>query len=229
MSQLALSHDAEISTRHLSFLETGRAAPSREMVLKLARVLDVPLRERNAMLHAAGFAPAFAERPITDPALLPAKSAVERILKAHEPFPALAIDRHWNLVAKNAAIDALVALASPSLLQPPVNVMMLALHPKGLAPRIRNLAEWRAHLLRRLARDIEISGDAKLEELMRSLHDLPGPNADESFDDAYAGIAVPLTIDTGDGVRSFISTTTVFGTSVDVTLSEITLECFFPV
>jgi transcriptional regulator with XRE-family HTH domain len=229
MSQLALAHDAQISTRHLSFIETGRSAPSREMVLRLARVLDVPLRERNAMLHAAGHAPAYAERPIGDPALAPARKAIDLVLKSHDPFPALAVDRHWNLVAKNRAVEPLLALAHPSLLKPPVNVLMLSLHPKGLAPRIQNLGEWRAHLFRRLERQIEASGDPKLEELLRSLHDLPGAaDVDEGTEDALGGIAVPFTIDTGTGPRSFISTTTVFGTAVEVTLSEITLECFFP-
>jgi transcriptional regulator with XRE-family HTH domain len=229
-SQLALARDAEISTRHLSFLETGRSAPSREMVLRLARVLDVPLRVRNAMLHAAGFAPAYAERPIDDPALAPARRAIDLVLKGHEPFPALAVDRHWNLVAKNRAIEPLMALAHPSLLEPPVNVLVLSLHPKGLASRIQNLGEWRGHLLGRLERQIEASGDPKLEELLRLLHDLPGPpHAEEQAEDPLGGIAVPLTIDLGDGPRSFISTTTVFGTSVEVTLSELTLECFFPV
>jgi hypothetical protein len=228
MSQLALAHDAEISTRHLSFLETGRSAPSREMVLRLTRVLDVPLRERNVMLHAAGLAPAFPERPIGDPALAPARKAIDLVLKSHEPFPALAVDRHWNLVAKNRAVEPLMALADPSLLEPPVNVLVLSLHPKGLAPRIQNLGEWRAHLLHRLERQIEASGDPKLEELLRLLQDFPGAAPAEVHSDELGGIAVPLTIDTGQGVRSFISTTTVFGTSVEVTLSEITLECFFP-
>jgi transcriptional regulator with XRE-family HTH domain len=229
LSQLALAQDAAISTRHLSFLETGRSTPSREMVIRLSRVLDLPLRERNAMLHAAGFAPAFAERPLSDPALAPALRAVELVLKSHDPFPALAIDRHWHLVAKNRAIDPLFALASPSLLTPPVNVLMLTLHPRGLAPRILNLAQWRAHLFERLGHQIAVSGDPALEALLRSLRDLgPSPPV-EPLDDTYGGIAVPLTIDTGEGVRSFLSTTTVFGTSVDVTLSEITLECFFPI
>jgi transcriptional regulator with XRE-family HTH domain len=229
MSQLALAQEAQISARHLSFLETGRSAPSREMVLRIARVLDVPLRERNAMLHAAGHAPAFSERPIGPPALAPVRKAIDLVLKGHEPFPALAVDRYWNLVAKNGAIDPLLSLVDPSLLSPPVNVVVLALHPKGLAPHIQNLGEWRAHLFRRLERQIEASGDPKLEELLRSVRDLSGAlDAPEGPEDALGGIAVPLIIDAGDGPRSFLSTTTVFGTAVEVTLSEITLECFFP-
>ncbi len=228
VSQLALAHEAAISTKHLSFLETGRAAPSREMVLRLSRVLDVPLRERNAMLHAAGFSAAFGERSLDDAALAPARRALELVLRSHEPFPALAVDRHWNLIAKNAAVDPLVALVrDASLVRAPVNVLRLSLHPGGLAPRIQNLAEWRAHLLERLERQVLASGDAKLVELLEELRALPAPT-EPKHTDSYGGIAVPLTIDTGEGVRSFLSTTTVFGTSTDVTLSEVTLECFYP-
>ena len=176
MSQLDLASEAEISTRHLSFLETGRALPSRDMVLHLAEQLEVPLRERNILLVAAGFAPVFAERPLADPALQAARKAVDLVLAGHEPYPALAVDRHWTLVAANGAVGRLIAGADAPLLQPPVNVLRLSLHPKGLAPRIANLPEWRAHLLARLHRQIEVSADPVLAELMRELAAYPVPS-----------------------------------------------------
>ena len=150
LSQLDLAGEAEISTRHLSFVESGRAQPSREMVLHLADRLEVPLRERNVLLVAAGYAPVFRERQLADPVLASARQAIDLVLKGHEPYPALAVDRHWTMVASNAAVARLIAGADASLLQPPVNVLRLSLHPKGLAPRIANLTEWRAHLLERL-------------------------------------------------------------------------------
>ena len=156
MSQLDLALDAEISTRHLSFLETGRSQPSRDMVLRLAERLEVPLRERNLLLVAAGFAPVFPERALSDPTMHPARKAVELLLAAHEPYPALAIDRHWALVSANPAARRLMAGADATLLEPPVNVLRLSLHPKGMAPAIANLAEWRGHLLARLRRQIDV-------------------------------------------------------------------------
>src|SRR5262244_3339088 len=157
LSQLDLACEAEISTRHLSFLETGRSLPSREMVLRLAEQLEVPLRERNVLLIAAGYAPAFPERPLDDPALQAARKAVDLVLAGHEPYPALAIDRHWTLIASNNAVPPLMAGADPSLLRPPVNVLRLSLHPAGLSPRIVNLPQWRAHLLERLRRQIDLT------------------------------------------------------------------------
>jgi transcriptional regulator with XRE-family HTH domain len=230
VSQLALACDADISTKHLSFLETGRSAPSREMVLRLARVLTVPLRERNGLLHAAGFAPAFSEHALGDPALERARRAVSLVLKGHEPYPALAVDRHWNLVASNAAVPPLLAGADASLLKEPINVLRLSLHPRGLSPRIRNLEQWRAHLLERLQRQVEASADARLTELLKELEGYPrrandGAGGDE---EDYGGVAVPLELVTDDGVLTFISTTTVFGTPLDVTLSELAVEAFFP-
>src|SRR5262245_60725465 len=167
ISQLALAADAEISTRHLSFVETGRAQPSREMVLHLADQLEVPLRERNVLLVSAGYAPSFPERRLDDPAMASARQAIDLLLAAHEPFPALAIDRQWNLLAQNRSVAPLLAGVDAALLTPPVNVLRLSLHPNGLAPRIANLAEWRAHLLERLRRQIDVSGDAQLGELMQ--------------------------------------------------------------
>jgi transcriptional regulator with XRE-family HTH domain len=230
LSQLDLACEAEISTRHLSFLETGRSLPSREMVLRLAEQLDVPLRERNALLVAAGYAPAFPERPLDDPALQSARKAVDLVLAGHEPYPALAIDRHWTLIASNNAVPSLLAGVDPSLLRPPVNALRLSLHPAGLAPRIANLAEWRSHLLARLRRQIEVTADTVLEELLNELsgYPAPGEGAENGGAGEFAGVAVPFRLVTEQGVLSFISATTIFGTPVDVTLSELALESFFP-
>jgi transcriptional regulator with XRE-family HTH domain len=228
MSQLDLALEAEISTRHLSFLETGRARPSREMVLRLAEQLEVPLRDRNVILVAAGFAPHFPDRPLDDPALAAARRAVDAILAAHEPCPALAVDRQWNVIAANRAVAPLLEGVAENLLAGPVNVMRLALHPEGLAPRIANLAEWRAHLIGRLRREIELTADAGLEILLAELSSYPAPPASDRRPVDFGGVAVPLQLITPDGVLSLISTTTVFGTPVDVNLSELALETFFP-
>src|SRR5262245_430642 len=232
LSQLDLACEAEISTRHLSFLETGRSLPSREMVLRLAEQLEVPLRERNALLIAAGYAPAFPERPLADPALQAARKAVDLLLAGHEPYPALAIDRHWTLIASNNAVSPFLAGVDPSLLRPPVNVLRLSLHPAGLAPRIANLAEWRSHLLTRLRRQIEVTADPILEELLKELCGFPAPSeagtAAAGADEDFAGVVVPFRLVTGQGILSFISATTIFGTPVDITLSELALESFFP-
>jgi transcriptional regulator with XRE-family HTH domain len=230
MSQLDLALEAEISTRHLSFMETGRAAPSREMVLRLAERLDIPLRERNALLVAAGFAPLFPERSLDDPQLRPARRAMELVLAGHEPYPALAIDRHWNLVAYNKAVPFFLASVDQSLLAPPVNVLRLSLHPQGFAPRIANYWEWRTHLFDRLRQQISITADPVLMELVKELSAYPAPADAKPHHggDEYAGVVVPLQFITDAGILSFISTTTVFGTPIDVTLSELALETFFP-
>lgn len=227
MSQLDLSLEAEISTRHLSFIESGRSRPSREMVLRLAERLDVPLRARNALLLAAGHAPAYAERTLDDPALAPAKRAIDSILRGHEPFPALAVDRHWTLVAANAAIPPLLTGVAQALLEPPVNVLRLSLHPQGLAPRIVNLGEWRLHLLERLEEQCIASGDPVLAALRDELLTYPAPPDDKARRD-FGGLIVPLILDAGGQELSFLSTTTMFGTPVEVTLSELAIESFFP-
>ncbi|MEO7339022.1 MAG: helix-turn-helix transcriptional regulator [Caldimonas sp.] len=226
-SQLDLAADADVSTRHLSFVETGRSVPSREMVLRLANRLDVPLRERNQLLLAAGYAPMYGERGLDDPAMAAARSAVERVLKGHEPYPALAIDRHWTLVSYNRMVPLLLAGTSAALLRPPVNVLRLSLHPEGLAPRIRNLAAWRAHLFERLRQQVASSGDRELAALAEDLRRYPGP-IEPSDGQGQNGIVVPLVLGTAHGDLSFLSTTTVFGTPVDITLSELALETFFP-
>jgi transcriptional regulator with XRE-family HTH domain len=230
LSQLDLAVDAEISTRHLSFIETGRSIPSREMVLHLSERLDIPLRTRNVLLVAAGHAPVFPERPLVDPALKAARAAVDLVLAGHEPCPALAVDRHWTMVAANRAVAPMLTGVDPTLLQPPVNALRVGLHPQGMGPRIINYAEWRSHILMRLRRQIEASADAVLAELLRELSTYPAPDDDESGGtaDEYAGVVVPLKLRTEHGVLAFVSTITVFGTPVDITLSELALETFFP-
>ncbi|TFW02520.1 XRE family transcriptional regulator [Oxalobacteraceae bacterium OM1] len=231
LSQLDLALEAEISTRHLSFMETGRALPSREMVLRLADRLDMPLRERNALLVAAGYAPLYPERPLQDPALAAARQAVDLVLQGHAPYPALAVDRHWHLVAANATVTALMQGVAPQLLQPPCNVLRLSLHPDGLAPRIANYHEWRGHLLERLRRQVEVSGDGVLADLLVELQALPPPPGVPALPAGghdFNAVVVPFRLHTEAGLLSFISTTTVFGTPVDVTLSELALESFFP-
>ena len=227
LSQLELSLDAEISTRHLSFLETGRSQPSRDMVLRLAERLDVPLRDRNLLLHAAGYATVFPERPLDDPALRIARQAVDQVLAGHEPYPALAVDRHWTLIASNTATTRLLAGVDAALLQPPVNVLRMALHPSGMAPRTANLAEWRAHLLARLGHQIQVTGDPILARLQRELRDYPAPD-EATHDVDGAAFVVPFRLITDAGTLAFFSTTTVFGTPVDVTLSELAVEAFYP-
>lgn len=230
MSQLALAGEAQVSTRHLSFVETGRAAPSRDMVLRLAERLGVPLRERNALLVAAGYAPMYRERPLDDPALSAARNAVQLILKSHEPFPALAVDRHWNLLAGNAMLPAMLAGAAAELLQPPINVLRLSLHPQGLAPRIVNLGQWRKHLLERLRQQVHATGDGTLAALHEELagYQVPEDAHAMELEGELLGVAMPFRYRSEHGVLSFISTTTVFGTPVDVTLQELALETFFP-
>lgn len=229
LSQLDLALDADISTRHLSYVETGRATPSRAMVLHLAEQLEVPLRERNTLLAAAGYAPIYRERPLADPALQAAREAVELVLRAHEPYPALAVDRHWNMLSHNRPVLALMDGIAPELMVPPLNVLRLSLHPQGLASKIVNLAAWRAHLFERLRHQIAVSADPVLAALLEELQSYPAPPDDEPYETiAHNAVALPLQLRTAMGVLSFISTITVFGTPVDITLSELALETFFP-
>jgi transcriptional regulator with XRE-family HTH domain len=229
LSQLDLACDAGISTRHLSFLETGRAQPSRDMVLLLSEQLDVPMRERNVLLVAAGFAPIFPERPLDNPALAPARAAIDLVLDRQKPYPAFALDRHWQIVASNAALPELYEDVAADLLRPPVNALRLSLHPQGLATRIVNLAEWRAHLLYRLRRQVELTADAALIELLREVSGYPGAtHAPTQTSRLEHEIAVPFRIKAGNDVLSFLSLTTVFGNPIDVMLSELALELFFP-
>lgn len=226
LSQLDLSVEAGISTRHLSFLETGRSAPSREMVLRLAERLEVPLRERNRLLLTAGFAPQFPQRSLEDPALAATLTAIRQVLDGQAPNPALAVDRHWTMVAANAAVAPLLAGVAAGLLRPPVNVLRLSLHPDGLAPRIANLPEWRAHLLSRLRREVDVSADSVLAALLEEVRGYPARGPARAPTEPW--LAVPFRLRTEAGVLSFISTTTVFGTALDITLAELAVESFFP-
>jgi transcriptional regulator with XRE-family HTH domain len=231
MTQMDLALEADVSARHLSFIETGRSTPSADMVKHLAEQLDVPLRERNELLLAAGYAPAYGQRDLDEPEMGPVREALDRVLKGHEPFPAVVVDRHWGMVAGNSAIPLLTAGVAEHLLAPPVNVLRLTLHPEGMAPRIVNLAEWRAHLLDRLGRQAVTSGDPALAALHDELARLPGgpgPTRAHAPDLAAGEIATPLRIRHGEGELSFISTYTTFGTAVDVTVSELSIEAFFP-
>lgn len=230
MSQLALSMEADISTRHLSFIETGRARPSRDMLLLLSGKLDVPLRVRNVMLVTAGFAPVYPERALESPALSSVREAVELVVRGHDPWPALAVDRHWTLVMANDALVPLIGDVDPALMQAPVNVLRLSLHPAGLASRILNFNEWRDHLLHRLHRQLEATGDVEIADLIDELAAYPVPESagPGAATRTYAGVVVPLKLATDHGVATLFSTTTVFGTPVDVTLSELAIEAFFP-
>src|SRR6202045_214736 len=226
LSQLDLAGDAEISARHLSFVETGRAAPSRDMVLRLAERLEVPLRERNVLLVAAGFAPAFHQRSLDHPALKPARAAIDLVLRAHEPNPALAVDRHWHLVSANRMVMPLLEGIPQRLLGQPFNILRLAFHPEALAARTVNLAEWCSHLLERLHRQCEATADPALMKLYADLkaYPIPARSAPLSSDN----VVIPFKMRFGGEVLSFMSTTMIFGTPVDITLSELALETFFP-
>ncbi|MFG2003243.1 helix-turn-helix domain-containing protein [Spirillospora sp. NPDC048911] len=226
LSQLDLAIQADVSPRHVSFVETGRTIPSRPMVLHLAEHLGVPLRERNRLLVAAGHAPVYRQRPLDDPDLAKALEAVQRVLRGHEPFPAVALDRRWNLLLANSAIDVFMADVDPELLEPPVNMMRLGLHPKGLASRVSNLAQVRAFLMPRLARQVAQTGDPALSELHEELvsygtdGELPAPDP--------ADVALPIRIRHHGVELSLFSTITMFGTAFDITLEEIVIEAFFP-
>jgi transcriptional regulator with XRE-family HTH domain len=240
LSQMELSLEAQVSARHLSFVETGRSRPSRELVLHLAEHLDVPLRERNGLLLAAGYAPTFSQTPWGSPDMAPVRAALDKILSGHEPFPAIAVDRRWDLVAANRSATGLLAGGIASeLLQPVPNALRLSLHPDGLASRIVNLAEWSSHLLDRLHRQVVASGDPDLQTLEEELRghvatalaasptatpaSTPAPPADP------AGLFVPLVLRSLDGeVLRFLSTVTTFGTALDITVAELAVESFLP-
>lgn len=231
MTQLDLAGVAEISARHLSFMETGRSVPSRAMLLRLAERLDVPLRERNPLLLSAGYAPLYSEKTLDDPTLGQARRAVEMVLAGHEPYPALAVDRHWTLLMANRSVGPLMIGADPKLLEPPVNVLRLGLHPRGLASRIENLSQWKAHVLARLRSQMQATSDPKLIALYNELDAYPArPDSESSAREEYdpAGVVVPLLLRTDNGVLEFISTTTVFGTPLDITLAELAIETFLP-
>jgi len=232
LSQLDLSNEAAVSARHLSFVETGRSKPSRELVLHLAEHLDVPLRERNGLLMAAGYAPVYAERSLDADEMDPVRQALDQILTAHQPFPALIVDRRWDLVAANdAALTLFTAGVAPHLLEAPVNVVRLGLHPDGLGPRVRNLPELAEHLLLRLQRQIAVSPDPDLVALHEEVTGYPGvaDHRASTTADPASLLFVPMTFESPDGtVLSLFSTLATFGTALDITLAELSIEAFFP-
>ncbi len=222
LSQLELAHRTGVSPRHLSFVETGRSRPSSTMLLRLCEQLAVPLRDQNRVLLAGGYAPAHPEHQLADPPMAQAHAAIEAILTAHLPFPALVIDPGWDLVAANDAVWALVEGLPPRLLEPPVNVVRLTLDPDGLAGRIVNLAQWRALLLARLRHEHGLSADARLAALLAEF------DAPDTGHEPGPELVVPLRIRMGDDELTLLSTTTVFGTPREVTLSELAIEAFYP-
>ncbi|MCD2112047.1 helix-turn-helix transcriptional regulator [Rhodococcus rhodochrous] len=226
LSQLALAHTAGISSRHLSFVETGRSRPSRATVLKLSDRLDIPLRERNTILVAAGHAPVYPEHHLGDLPMAAISDAITRILSSHQPFPALVVDRHWTMVDSNDAVGVFVEGCAPELLEPPINVLRLTLHPRGLAPRIVDLGQWRGHLLARLQHQIGATADPVL---LRLYDELAGYPCDAPADEVEPhSLVVPMRLRTEAGELSFFSTTTLFGTPLDVTVSELAIEAFYP-
>jgi transcriptional regulator with XRE-family HTH domain len=231
LSQLELALGADVSARHVSFLETGRARPSREMVIRLAEELEVPLRERNSLLLTAGYAPIYSERALDAPEMASVRRALDRFLRAHEPYPALVVDRYHELIAANDALDLLLVGVAPQLLQPPVNGMRVALHPDGMASRTLNLGEWSAHLLHRVRRESQLTGDPRLAELYDELASYPGVQVKAPEAELQpAEILLPLRLLDVDGSSelAFFSTLSTFGTAADITLSELAIEAFYP-
>jgi transcriptional regulator with XRE-family HTH domain len=229
LSQLDLANNAEISARHLSFLETGRSNPSRDMIVRLSQELQIPLRQRNTLLNAGGYAEMYPERRLGDPALNVVGNIVDIVLSGHEPNPAMAIDHRWNILATNRMIDILLRTADPSLRQPPMNAMRLGLHPAGLAPHIRNFAEWRTHAIVSLKRRIELTADRELVQLLNEVQSYPFATTKEQRTQAVKDdFAIVLEMETSKGPINLLTTTMVFGTPKDVTVSELAIECFFP-
>ncbi|HEY2265643.1 MAG TPA: helix-turn-helix transcriptional regulator [Streptosporangiaceae bacterium] len=225
LSQLDLAIAANVSSRHLSFVETGRSRPTSDMILHLAEHLDVPLRDRNALLLAGGFAPAYPERGLGEPELKAIQQALGRVLTSHEPYPAVVVNRWWELVDANSGIAQFTRHVSSALLEPPVNVLRLSLHPDGMAPRIMNLPEWRGHLLARLHRQVEATGDQRLEALHAELSDYPGG---ETARPDRTDVVVPLRYRADHGELSFLSITAMVGTPMDITVEELAIESFYP-
>lgn len=225
LSQLELSIQADISTRHLSFIETGRSRPTPAMILRLTEHLEVPLRERNQVLLAGGYAPAYPQHGLDEPELAQVRAALRLVLTGHEPYPAVVINRWWELVEANGAIGMVTAGCADHLLQPPVNVLRLSLHPDGMAPRIINLAQWRAHLLGQVRRRAEQTGDSKLRELYDELRDYPG-GLDESM--PASNVVLPLRLKHAGGELSLFSISASVETAADITVDELAVETFYP-
>ncbi|HEY2053857.1 MAG TPA: helix-turn-helix transcriptional regulator [Solirubrobacterales bacterium] len=230
-SQLELALDAGVSARHISFLETGRSNPSREMVVGLATNLEMPLRDRNELLIAAGYAPEYRELAYEDPDLEPVRTAIDQVLAGQDPYPALVVDRHWELITANRGLGLVTDGVAPHLLEPPANTMRVALHPEGMAPRILNWAEWRRHVLHRIERQARLTGEAAMAELHEELAAYPAPDGeDRSGTSPDHDVFMPLLLRGLDGeVLNFFSTVATFGTAVDVTVAELSIESFFPV
>jgi transcriptional regulator with XRE-family HTH domain len=229
LSQLELAIQAEVSARHLSFVETGRSAPSRDMVLHLAEQLDLPLRDRNRLLLAAGFAPVYAETTLDSPQMAAVLAAVRKLLAGHEPYPAVVVDRYWNLVEANASVALFTEGLAPELLAPPINVLRASLHPDGFAARIVNLGEWRGHLLGRLRRQVNLTPDHQLADLYDELRAYPCAAPEVEVELPGPGdVVVPLRISHGDRELSFFTTVATFGTPLDITVAELAIESFFP-
>jgi transcriptional regulator with XRE-family HTH domain len=230
LSQLELALGSGISARHLSFVENGRSTPSRDMVLRLAEELDLPLRERNELLLAAGYAPVYSEATLDSPEMSAVRRAVRQVLKGHEPYPAVVVNRHWNLVDANAGIALLTEGVSEELLAPPANALRITLHPDGMAPRIANLGEWRAHLLARLRRQVALTAEPELVRLLNELRAYPCEQPEPEIEIPGPGdIVVPLRIRHEGRELAFFSAVATFGTPLDVTVSELAIESFFPV
>lgn len=225
LTQLELATASQVSTRHLSFVETGRARPSREMLLRLAEHLGIPLRERNEALLAGGYAPAYPEHQLTEAPMAVISGAINRILDAHDPYPAVVVDRRWDLVASNTAAALLLEGVAERLLEPPINVIRASLHPEGMAGRILNLGQWRGHLLGQLSRQAQASGDPELTTL---LDDFGALSTEVEVPDASHQLVVPLRCLVRGRELSLISMTTVFGTPLEVTVSELAIETFYP-
>jgi transcriptional regulator with XRE-family HTH domain len=230
LSQLDLASEAEVSTRHLSCVETGKSSPSRDLVLRLCERLAVPLRERNAWLVAAGYAPMYRAHAMDDPSMQAARRTVQRILDSHHPWPAVAFDRHWNMVMANRMVAPLLMGVAPELLQGSFNLLRISLHPGGLAPRIVNLNQWREHLFARLRQQVHQTGDETLADLLTELMAYPAQPADAAprLEGEHPGVLMPFLYQAPGGLLHLISTTTVFGSPVDITLQELALETFFP-
>lgn len=228
LSQLDLALQTEISARHLSFIETGRSKPSSDMILRITEELEVPLRDRNRALLAGGYAPAFRERPLDSPQMGVVRDAIRKVLTAHEPYPAVLVDRHWQLLDANSGVALLLEGVAPELIARG-NVLEVSLHPEGMAPRIANLGQWRAHLLQRLRRQAAVTADPELVALLRRLRALPCDEPEPDLALPAAGnIVVPLEFRVGERVLSFLSFTAIFGTPLDVTLEELAIESFYP-
>ncbi|MEU0117683.1 helix-turn-helix transcriptional regulator [Streptomyces bobili] len=230
VSQLELALRADSSARHISFVETGRSRPSEELLLRLAEHLDVPVRERNTLLVAAGYAPRYRETPLDDPALDALRSGMERLIQGYEPYPALVVDATYNVLAANRGITMLMDGLPESLLAPPLNAMRLTLHPEGLAPRIRNLPEWRGHLLAQMERQIALHRSAPLRALYEEVCAYPvtesAPGTEPAEPVAY--FALPMLIEHEGRTLSFISSISTFNTPMDVTVAELAIETLLP-